>query len=124
MRDATGEIGGTIESIAAAFRGTEGAPGPTATAPVAFEAHVYCVPLPDSSGEFKDIWVPANGELGPQSLPPGTYRVLAFDRPQPELEYRDPEAMRAYDTKGQLIHLIAGQKEHLQLQLISASEQP
>jgi hypothetical protein len=48
--------------------------------------------------------------------------MLAFDRPQPELEYRNPETMRAYDAKGQLVRLVAGQKEHLHLQLISTSE--
>jgi len=55
-------------------------------------------------------------------MPPGTYRVLAFDRPQPDLEYRNPEAMKAYDAKGQLVRLIAGQKEHLHLQLVSPAE--
>jgi hypothetical protein len=50
--------------------------------------------------------------------------VLAFDRPQPELEYGDPEAMRAYDAKGQLVRLVPGQKEHLQMQLTSSNEQP
>jgi hypothetical protein len=121
MRDATAEIEGTIESIAAAFKGTGGTAS-TAASPESIEAHVYCVPLPDSAGEFRDIFVPANGEFSPQPLPPGTYRVLAFDRTQPELEYRSPEAMRAYEAKGQLVRLVAGQKEHLQLQLISTSE--
>jgi hypothetical protein len=124
MRDAAAEIDGTIEGAATPFSGAKGTAA-SSTGTVSAEtssAHVYCVPLPDSSGEFKDVWVPANGKFGPQQLPPGTYRVLAFDRPQPELEYRNPEAMRAYDAKGQLVRLVAGQKEHLHLQLISTSE--
>ena len=119
MRDAAAEIDGTIEGVATRFNGTG---GPEASWTETSSAHVYCVPLPDSSGEFKEVLVPANGKFGPQPLPPGTYRVLAFDHPQPELEYRNPEAMRAYDAKGQLVRLVAGQKEHLQLQLITTSE--
>jgi len=120
MRDAAAEIDGSIEGMTASFSGPEGTapPGSAEPSPV----HVYCVPLPDSSGEFKDLWVPANGKFGPQQLPPGTYRVLAFDRAQPELEYHNPEAMRVYEAKGLLVRLVPGQKEHLHLQLISTSE--
>jgi hypothetical protein len=115
MRDGTAEIDGTIEGASASAAGS---------APQAADgssAHLYCIPLADSSGEFKDVWV-QGGNFGPQQIPPGTYRVLAFDHPQPDLEYRNPEAMKAYDAKGQLVRLIAGQKEHLHLQLISTTE--
>ena len=135
MRDSPAEIDGTIEGMAASFNGTAGngtagngaagaAPLANGTARVSPDvlAHVYCVPLADSSGEFRDVWVSPDGKFGPQNLAPGTYRVFAFDRPQPELEYRNPDAMRAYDAKGQLVHLIAGQKEHLHPPLISTSE--
>ena len=64
----------------------------------------------------------SNGKFDIQQVPPGAYRVLAFDRPQPELEYRDSEAMRAFDSKGQVIRLAAGQKENVRLQVISSSE--
>ena len=123
MRNDTAELDGVIEGAPAQL---EGSPALTArTGTVSADgalAHIYCIPLPDSAGEFKEIWVPADGKFGPQPIPPGTYRVLAFDQPQPELEYRDPEAMRAYDAQGLLVRLVAGQKEHLQLPLISKSE--
>jgi hypothetical protein len=125
MRDAGAEIEGTVEGVAAPFSGTEGAArlaNRVVTVSADGAAHVYFVPLPDSSGEFRDVWVTPEGKFGPQNLAPGAYRVLAFDRPQPELEYRNPEAMRAYEAKGQLIRLVPGQKEHLHLQLISTSE--
>jgi hypothetical protein len=48
--------------------------------------------------------------------------VLAFDRSQSELEYRNPEAMQSYDAKGPVVRLVGGQKEHVRLQLISTSE--
>jgi hypothetical protein len=127
VRDSGAEIDGTIEGLPApsenepvfnpvAGNGFARMPeGPSTT-------HVYCVPLPDSSGEFRDVWVGPDGKFGPQELPPGTYHLLAFDHPQPELEYHNPEAMRAYEAKGQVVRLVAGQKEHLHLQLISSNE--
>ncbi len=48
--------------------------------------------------------------------------MLAFPQVQPELEYQNPDAMRAYDAKGQVVRLAAGQKEQMQLQLVSPSE--
>jgi hypothetical protein len=123
MRNDTAELDGAIEGAPAQPEGSSASttrPG-TINGDSAF-AHVYCIPLPDSAGEFKEIWVRGEGKFGPKSIAPGTYRVLAFDRPQPDLEYRNPEAMRAYETKGLLVRLVAGQKEHLQLPLISKSE--
>jgi hypothetical protein len=55
---------------------------------------------------------------------PGEYRVLAFDRPGSAMEYRNGEAMRAYDGKGQVVRFVAGQREHVTLSLISARELP
>ncbi len=124
MRDAGAEVDGTIEGVASSLNG-----GATSLdvdgLPVSPDSpHVYFVPLADSSGEFRDVWVNGEGKFGPQQLPPGTYLALAFDRPQPDLEYGNAEAMRAYEDKAQLIRLTAGQKEHLHLQLISTNEKP
>jgi hypothetical protein len=128
MRDEEAQIDGTIQGAAAPFSGPEGtatlANGVVSVSADLTSARVYCVPLPDGSGEFREVWVAPDGKFGPQPLPPGTYRLLALDHPQPELEYGDPEAMRAYDAKGQLVRLVPGQKEHLQLQLTSSNEQP
>jgi hypothetical protein len=52
-------------------------------------------------------------------LPPGAYRVLAFERPQSELEYRNAEALQPYDGKGPVVRLVGGQTEHLRLPLIA-----
>jgi len=133
LRDSTAELDGIVEGMPAADASSSASPTASpGTAVVRFGSarfaapdgsfgHVYCVPLPDSSGEFKDIGVAPDGKFGPRDLSPGTYRVLAFDHRE-ELEYRDPEAMRAYDAKGLLVRLVAGQKEHLQLPLIVNSE--
>jgi hypothetical protein len=110
MRDDNAEIDGTAAGI------TTGAT--TTSAP----AYVYCVPLPDSSGQFQLLQVSPEGKLYSQMMAPGTYRVIAFKNQQPNLAYRDAEAMRTYETKGQVVHLSPGQKTTLQLQIVSGSE--
>jgi hypothetical protein len=119
MRDAGADVDGTIDGVATSLNEGDGSAASPDNSP-----HVYFVPLADSSGEFRDVWVSGEGKFGPQQVPPGTYLALAFDRPQPELEYGNAEAMRAYEDKGQLIRLTAGQKDHLHLQLISTNEKP
>jgi hypothetical protein len=84
-------------------------------------ARVYFIPSPDGAGRFAENFVSQDGKFS-MSLPPGDYRVLAFPQVQPDLEYNNPEALRPYDTKGQVVRLAAGQKEHIQLQLVSPSE--
>jgi len=110
MRDDNAEINGTVAG------GTAGAMTNLSS------AYVYCVPLPDSQGQFQPLEVSSEGNFGSQMMAPGTYRVIAFKSPQPNLPYRDAEAMRAYETKGQIVHLSPGQKTTLQLQIISGSE--
>ena len=84
--------------------------------------HVYCLPLPDSTGQFRSGTVGRDGKFDLRQIPPGSYRVLAFERPQRELEYFSRETMHAYDGKGQVVRIGAGQKEQITLQLISTSE--
>jgi hypothetical protein len=84
----------------------------------AVESHVYFLPLDENSGEFREINTGPDGSFGLSQVPPGTYRVLAFDNRQSDLAYTDPEAMRKFESKGQVIHLDAGLNEHLQLKLV------
>jgi hypothetical protein len=85
-------------------------------------AHVYLLPLPDSSsGGVRDIFVGPDGKFEAFAIAPGAYEVLAV-APPTEIEYRNPEAMRAYESKGIVIHLVAGQKENIKLHLISPGE--
>jgi hypothetical protein len=55
-------------------------------------------------------------------MAPGTYRLLASRRSQLNLPYRDAEAMRAYESKGLVVHLSAGQKVNVQLPAIANTE--
>jgi hypothetical protein len=130
MRDDTAGLDGTVEGITptatAALNASAETDGSASLsrpqAVPAAPARVYCVPLADSSGQFTEVWVSPDGSFSSPPLPPGAYRLLAFDRPQPELEYRNPEVMQSYEAKGPVVRLISGQTEHVRLQLISTSE--
>ena len=132
MRDDWAQISGKVEGLAATKGLASGATGnqPVPSQPVVGEGpvgvpvavHVYCIPLPDSSGEFTQIWAEANGNFNNANIAPGAYRLLAFDREQPQLEYRNPEAMRAYEGKGPVVRVSGGQKEQVTLQLITGDQ--
>ena len=119
MRDDTAEVGGTVEGITPPPQG----PGSAGNAPGQGQgrAHVYCIPLPDSSGQFTEASVRPDGKFVSQRLAPGMYRVLAFDRVQTDLEYLNPEVMQIYESKGPVVRVAGGQKERVQLKLISTS---
>jgi hypothetical protein len=133
MRDDTAEISGTVDGVtppaqrpviaSGANLASGDARGWISDAPLGVQAaaHIYCIPLADSSGQLTEIWVSPDGSFVSQGLAPGAYRLLAFDREQHELEYRNPEALRTYDSKGPVVRVFGGQKEHVQLQLISTS---
>jgi hypothetical protein len=108
LRDDGAEVDGTVEVPSQ---------GSTFRLPV-----VHFVPMADGGGQFRVTWVSGDGRFQLQQLPPGAYRVLAFDRQRPDLEYATDEVLRQYDSKAQVIHLVTGQKEHLRLPLISRSE--
>jgi hypothetical protein len=80
-------------------------------------AQLYCVPLADSPGRFQQIGVGSDGKVSLAGIAPGTYRVMALRSRDENIPYGDPEAMRAYETKGQIVHLPAGQKTTIQLQV-------
>lgn len=119
MRDDSAEIEGTLAGMTAASTATESQGSPGRSTP---PAYVYCFPLPDSSGQFLEFSTSSDGTFSSRTVAPGTYRVIAFRSQQRNLPYRDPEAMRAYETKGQVVHLSPGQKESLQLRISSGSE--
>jgi hypothetical protein len=126
IRNDGAEISGSVEGVVAPS-GTvalgRGASGSfVAQSPGGTQAHVYFLPLPESTGQFRQASVGQDGKFDLRQIPPGSYRVLAVERPLFELEYHNNEALRAYDGKGQVVRLSSGQKEQLTLQLISTSE--
>jgi hypothetical protein len=108
LRDDGAEVNGTVEVPSQ---------GSTFRLPV-----VHFVPMADGGGQFRVAWASGDGRFQLQQLPPGAYRVLVFDRQRPDLEYATDEVLSQYDSKAQVIRVVAGQKEHLRLPLISRSE--
>jgi len=110
VRDDVAELDGTITTLAQpSAPGEESAERP----PV----WVYFVPLPGSSGEFTEF-TSSGGEFSQLRMTPGDYRMLAFSAAQPRLPYRDAEAMKAYDSKGPVVHLAASQKTTVRVETI------
>ena len=95
---------------------------PSATLAQRLPGIVYFIPVSTGGGTFTQTWFSQEGAFTVQQLPPGEYRVLAFDRQQPEFEYEREEALSRYDSKSQLIHVAPGDKQHLRLSLITAAE--
>lgn len=88
----------------------------------ATECHVYFLPDAEGSGQFREANTTQDGSFFVSQLPPGTYRVLAFESPQNDLAYADAEAMRKLESRGQVIRADAGQKEHLRLKIIPGGD--
>jgi hypothetical protein len=127
IRDDGGEIAGAVEGLKQAPSGLDDAVRVRSGISISgfgspLQAHIYCVPLADSTGQFRETWAGSDGRFNLMQVPPGVYRVLAFERPQDKFEYFDPATMRVYEGKGQVVRVGAGQKEELKLQVISDSE--
>jgi hypothetical protein len=106
MRDDSAELEGTIAGMT-----QESSAGQELTT-----AYVYCVPVRDSPGQFAQVAVSASeNKFQLQGMAPGTYRVLAFRNPQPNLPYNDSEAMQAYESNGAVVQLSPGQKANVQV---------
>lgn len=116
VRDDGAELEGTVTGLPAQPAREQGLMGGL----ISPGAWVYCVPLPDSAGQFQQLGAWTGGSFSSRMLAPGDYRVMAFTREQRDLPYRDPEAMRVYESKGQVVHLTAGQKAKVQVQVISS----
>ncbi len=120
LRDDGGEISGTVEGD------NTYALSPGVSLPARFpgqrSANLYLIPLPESAGQFRQASIQPDGKFEVKQVAPGSYRVLAFDRPQSHLEYTSNEAMRAYESKGEVVRVAAGQKETIRLHLIATSE--
>jgi hypothetical protein len=114
LRDDGANLAGTVSAPA-------GANGNRAidTSP----AYVYCIPIGDDAGRFTEIDAGQDGRFNLRNLPPGEYRVLAFQKAQRELEYRNSEAMRRYEGRGAVITLSPGETAQLDLRRLSDEEE-
>jgi hypothetical protein len=124
MRDNFAEIEGTVGGVAttATPNGADNAEENASLSGQRSTAYVYCVPLAESAGKFQQLGVDSQGKFDSQNMVPGSYLVLAFQSRQSNLPYRDAEAMRAYEAKGQEVRLSPGQKANVELAIIPDSD--
>jgi hypothetical protein len=73
------------------------------------QTSVYCIPVSGNIGAIREVSGMHNGKYYVSQIPPGDYRILAFEKP-PQLEYRNPAVMRAYESRGPVVHVVSGQK--------------
>ena len=119
MRDDVAELDVAVVGLGAAIAGSyAGVPGNAS----GNAAWIYYVPLADSPGRFQQSNVGGDGKVSLQNMVPGTYRVMALRSRSENIPYGDAEAMRAYESKGQVVHLSPGQKTNVQLQIDSDNE--
>jgi hypothetical protein len=104
VRDDGAEIDGSIAEMAQRNAGN---------APYV-SGYVYVVPA-RADGEMKLVIPQLNGEFQVAQLQPGTYRVLAFDRPRNDIEFSNEDVMRKYDAP--VVTVGAGQKTKVQVGL-------
>jgi hypothetical protein len=116
MRDDGGEVDGSIID-ASNDGGRGGGQGTPAQTPGA----IYFVPMSDGV-QMKQAWFSSDRHFQIQQLPPGTYRVLAFEHQQTELEYWSEELMSKFNSKMQVISVAAGQSQQLRLPMITGNE--
>src|SRR5262249_47425747 len=115
LRDDGASIEGTVDStspIVSSFSIVNG----RGTVPT-----VYFFPSPDSTGQFRMAWIETSGTFQQQQLAPGTYRVLALDHQDAELQYASDEDLSQYDSRMRTIEVAAGQKLKLQLSLVQGT---
>jgi hypothetical protein len=116
LRDSGAELSGSVEELA-----SNADPGVSLSARSDSDRpFVYCVPLPGSSGQFRQVPVMPGGKFMFRQIPPGSYRVLAFAHPQ-ELEFRTNEAAQSM-TSGTIVQLSSGQKQNVTVHLSADTE--
>jgi len=119
MRDDFAEIEGTLTNFSAELKtGTNQGQGGRWKPP----AFIFLVPLPREAGQYQQVGADTEGHFQLSNVAPGKYLVLGFEKQQINLPYRDAEAMRDFEAKGRTIRLVAGQKEKLELPIISRTE--
>jgi hypothetical protein len=125
FRDDGGEVTGTVEGISSGNK-SNASSQPTryqVSGPASqFPAYVFCLPVSEGGGQFRQAAVMPDGTFHLSQIPPGSYRVIALIGEPMEMEYRNAEAMRAFESKGKLVRVSPGQTQKLDLPLISTSE--
>jgi protocatechuate 3,4-dioxygenase beta subunit len=88
------------------------------------QATVFLVPDPprrDREDLYSVKRTQADGSFSLLGLPPGDFKLFAFEDPDPGL-MSDPSLLQPYESKGTSVHLEEGQKQTVRLELIPSQE--
>jgi hypothetical protein len=117
----------TLRNDGASVNGRVAAPQSTGASltdtavPPPSQAVVYFIPLDSTNGEYRQTFA-GSGTFEESQIPPGTYRVVAFDKANDKIGRANPEAARQYDDKGIVLTLAPGQSVQLSSPLIVVTE--
>lgn len=117
LRDDGAEVQGEVdddESVASAA--VNGAP---AMKPTRF---IYFVPMPGSTGQYRQTASNSQGAFIESQLPPGDYLVLVFSGSDPNLHLSFADAVAKYSAVGQVISVAPEQKLQLRLKTIAEDQ--
>jgi hypothetical protein len=117
LRNDGAEVSGSVQSLQ-----NTNSPDPSTHVTAPAIAFVYFLPLSDSEGQFHQTQAGEDGAFTERQIPPGTYRILAFDRMNAQLGSTIQEARRKYDSSGVVVTLAPNQKEKLPSPVILVSE--
>jgi len=113
LRDDTATLDGTVSPIPP----TGGEPNPYGG------VSVFCFPIESGVGRLVQGFAGVDGTFSMQNLPPGRYLVLAFPTPYQNLEYRNEEVLRQYESKGTIVTLEAGQRAEVKVSVLTEDEE-
>lgn len=83
---------------------------------------VYLVPTGKMASRLKVAAANADGTFTIQQIAPGTYRAFAINSPVIPLQSVSEERLKQHESKVQVLRVVAEQKEHLRLPLITLSD--
>jgi hypothetical protein len=107
----------TVSNQTGALRGTVTLNGNPAV------CWVYLVPTSPNAEPFIALRSGMNGTYNVPYLPPGGYQAIAFER-RHAADYRDPEALAAFNTRIRSVTVNPGDKSTLDLDAVGVAELP
>ena len=117
LRDDGAEVKGEVEDDEATPLG--GAGGAAATKPPRF---IHFVPMPESTGQYRETSSNSQGAFIESQLPPGEYLVLAFSDSDANLHLSFADAIAKYSAVGQVVSVAPEQKLQLRLKAIAGDQ--
>jgi hypothetical protein len=115
MRNDGGQISGTVNStFSAAASGSGSSVGEVAI------TFVYAIPLFPTSAQIPQTMAQYGGKFFIPNLPPGNYRIVAFDSFQ-DIDMGDPQGLSRLSAKGQTVTVESGATASVQLELTQSS---